>query len=505
MKFQLTDDNRFLELLDASELELEQLRLSLTRQIKNARFNPRVKKGHWDGFYSYLYRNKFVPAGLWKVVLDMCKKYEFPVEFKNIRNLFDDKIDPVDFEDWAMNFFDGFKIKGEDIRPRDYQIETAYRILKFRKCAAELATSAGKTLISFLTVAYMLEKGLSKKILFIVPNVSLVVQAFNDFQEFNFKNQVRMKIQMVFSGTEDIGPDSNIVIGTYQSLVKKNQEYFDDFDAVIVDETHKAKAHSIKAILEKCVNAEYRYGLTGTFPKEGTLDRLTLMCYTGPLVNEVSAKFLQSKGHISQCNVNIIEMDYASDNTKESFYSLSKSAHDRKGLFKLEQDYIINNQTRLTMVCNIINRSTKNGLVLFHHREYGQAIYDRLRNQTEGKVVYYADGSTDTDIREAYKAKMENYNNVILVASYGTFSTGISVKNIHNIFFTESFKSEVIIRQSIGRGLRKHKSKDMLNIIDFVDNFNYANWTSYHMKHSKIRAGIYAEQKFPYKRNKLKF
>lgn len=505
MKFRLTEDTRFLELIEASELELEQLRLSLTKQIHNARFNPRVKNGNWDGFYCYLYQNKYVPAGLWKVVFEMCKKYQFPVEFEDIRNLFDDDIDPVEFEEWAMNFFDGYKVKGEDVRPRDYQLETAFRILKFRKCAAELATSAGKTLISFMTVAYMLEKGLSKKILFIVPNVSLVVQAFNDFMDFNFKNQVRMKIQMVFAGTEDIGPDSNIVIGTYQSLVKKKQEYFDEFDAVIVDETHKAKAHSIKAILEKAVNANYRYGLTGTFPKPDTLDRLTLMCYTGPLVNEVSAKFLQNQGHISECKVKVLEMDYASDETKESFHDLSKNAFDRKGLFRLEQEFIINNESRLTMVCNVIDRSTKNGLILFHHREYGQAIYERLRNQSTNKAVYYVDGKTDTEIREIYKVKMEQHDNVLLIASYGTFSTGISVKNIHNIFFIESFKSEVIIRQSIGRGLRKHKNKDMLMIIDFVDNLSFKNWTSYHMRHAKIRQEIYADQKFPYQVKKLKF
>jgi len=504
MKFKLTEDTRFLELLDATEIELEQLRLTLTKRVHNAQFNPRVQKGYWDGFYCYLIQNKYVPAGLWKIVFDMCKKYKFPVEFEGIRNLFDDEIEFEDFQLWAMSFFKGFKIKGELVEPRDYQIETAFRILKFRKCAAELATSAGKTMISFMIIAYMLEKNLSKRILFIVPNVGLVLQAFNDFMEFNFKNQVKLKMQMIYSGTEDIGP-SNIVIGTYQSLVKKKPEYFDDFDAVVVDETHKVKAHSIKAILEKCLNSNYRFGLTGTFPKPETLDRLTLMCYTGPLVNEVSASFLQSKGHISLCNVKIIEMDYAPENTKKAFYDLSRNPYDRKGLFNLEQNYIIENQTRLTMICNIINHSSKNGLILFHHREYGQALYDRLRQQTTGKLVYYVDGKTDSEIREIYKKKMENNDNVILIASYGTFSTGISVKNIHNIFFTESFKSEIIIRQSIGRGLRKLSGKDMLTIIDFVDNFNYSNWISYHMRHAKIRREIYADQKFPYAVKNLKF
>jgi superfamily II DNA or RNA helicase len=504
MEFKLTEDCRFLELINASELELEQLRITLTKKVNNWRFNPRVQNGYWDGNYCYLYKNKYVPSGLWKVVVDMCKKYDFPIKLEDIRNLFDDEIDLDDFTEWAMDFFDGFKVKGEEVRPRDYQIETAFRILKFKKCAAELATSAGKTLISFMVVAYMLEKGLVNRILFIVPNVSLVVQAYNDFIEYNFRNKVKLKMQMIYSGQEEIN-ESNIVIGTYQSLVKKDKSYFNEFDAVAVDETHKAKAHSIKEILEKCENAVYRYGLTGTFPKPDTLDRLSLMCYTGPLVNEVNASFLQSQGTITKCQVKIIQMDYANESTKRSFYELSKNPFDRKNLFNLEQNYIIENKTRLTMVSNIIKASTKSSLVLFFHRDYGQALYDRLRESTQGKLIYYVDGKTDSDIREIYKKKMENNDNVILIASYGTFSTGISVNNIHNIFFTESFKSEVIIRQSIGRGLRKHKSKELLTIVDFVDDFNYEGWKCYHMKHGIVRQEIYLDQKFPYEIKKLKF
>ena len=272
-----------------------------------------------------------------------------------------------------------------------------------------------------------------------------------------------------------------------------------------VSNCHKAKSHSIKAILEKCTNTVYRYGLTGTFPKPGTLDRLTLMSYSGPLVNEVSAAFLQKKGHITKCEVKVIQMDYAPESVKKSFYDLSKNAYDRKGLYNLEQNYIIENQTRLSMVSNIINNSTKNGLVLFHHRDYGQALYEKLRQESEGKLVYYIDGGTKSEIREIYKKKMEENHNVILIASYGTFSTGISVKNIHNIFFTESFKSEIVIRQSIGRGLRKHDTKDLLTIIDFVDDFRYASWDNYHIKHANERQRIYTEQSFPYVIKRINF
>lgn len=505
MEFNLTEDRRFLEIKDCSKLELEQLRLSLTKRIHNWKFNPRVQSGSWDGYYCYLLRDKYVPVGLWKEVLEIARKYNYPIIFNDLSKLFDNEINQEDFNTWAQTFFDGFKLHGEPIDLREYQLETAFRILKFRKCSAELATSAGKTLISFMTVGYMLQMGLAKKVLYIVPNVGLVTQASDDFNTYNYKNQIKLKIEMIFSGQKP-KPESNIVIGTFQSLVKKKADYFEQFDAVIIDESHKVTAASIKTILEKCISSEYRFGLTGTFPKPGTLDRLTIMCYSGPLVNEVSTAFLQKKGYIPNCEVKIIELDYAEDDVRRAFSDLYKQGpEERKKLFNLEQRYIVDNPSRLNMITNIISRSTKSSLVLFHHVDYGEKLFNQLKKTCQNKLVYYVDGSINNDMRDAFKKKMENNDNVILVASFGTFSTGISVKNIHNIFFTESYKSEIIIRQSIGRGLRQHKDKDKLIIIDFVDNICYGTHRNYLFKHAIKRQEIYQEQLFNYEIKKIKF
>ena len=143
-------------------------------------------------------------------------------------------------------------------------------------------------------------------------------------------------------------------------------------------------------------------------------------------------------------------------------------------------------------------------MVLFHRIEHGKKIYDKLRQDTD-KQVYYVDGGVDKDVREEFKKKMEKGDDVVIVASYGTFSTGISIKKIHNIFFTESFKSEVIIRQSIGRGLRQHHSKSSVLIIDFVDDLCTEEWKNYLMKHSKTRQRIYKEQRFEYDIKKFEF
>lgn len=491
MELSLTENKQLLRIDDATEMELEQLNISLNKRIESWRFNPLVKKGLWDGYISYIKDDKWIPSGLWREVMNICKEYGYELKLNGITELFDTAINQDQFTEWALSFFEK-----SEITPRDYQIEAAFNILKFRRCLAELATSAGKTLISFLTVAHLLETKKAEKILFIVPNVSLVVQASEDFLDYNYRNQIDIKVQQIYSG-QKIRAGRNVVIGTYQSLVKKDKAYFEQFDAVIIDETHKAKSQSIKTILQKCVNANYRYGLSGTIPKTGTLDRLTLMAYTGPVITEVSANFLQNEGHIAKCKVKVIQMDYAPQSAKDAFREMSQNRYESKDVFKFEQNYIINSTGRLNFVTNVISRVRGNSLVLFHRIEHGKKLYEKLRQESD-KRVFYVDGGTDKDIREEYKKKMEAGEEVVIVASYGTFSTGISIKKIHNIFFTESFKSEVIIRQSIGRGLRQHASKDSVNIIDFVDDLSSPDWDNYLIRHAKARQAIYREQKFSY-------
>ena len=494
----LTDDNQFLRIDEATEIELEQIRISLTKRIESWRFHPLVKRGVWDGYVSYIKDDKWIPAGLWRHVMTICKEYRYELKIEGIKRLIDSNINAEQFEVWATDFF-----KGSQFTPRDYQIETAYNILKFRKCLAELATSAGKTLISFLTVAYMLEKGHAQRILFIVPNVSLVVQAHEDFHEYNYKNRIDLRIQQIFAGQE-VKKNKNIIIGTYQSLIKKDAAYFAEFDAVIVDETHKAKGASIKEILSKCVNAKYRFGLSGTIPKDGTLDKLTLMSQTGPVISEVKASFLQEQGHIAQCVVKVIEMNYATPKQRTAFMELAQNRYENKDVFSLEQNFVITSDARLNFISNVISRVPRNSLVLFHRIEHGQRLYEKLR-QESNKRVFYVDGGTASEIREEYKKKMEAGDEIVIVASFGTFSTGISIKKIHNIFFTESFKSEVIIRQSIGRGLRQHHSKDKVLIVDFVDDIRTVEWDNYLYKHGKVRQSIYKQEKFEYTVKKVDF
>lgn len=280
-----------------------------------------------------------------------------------------------------------------------------------------------------------------------------------------------------------------------------NHNYF--ANGINVSNCHKIKSASIKSILDKCFHTAYKIGVSGTLSKEGTLDRLTYMASTGPVVYEVSAAYLQSKGHVSDCKVFITYLDYADQEKKEAFYNISRSQFEKSKLFNLEQQFIIANSKRLRYISDIISKIKGNSLVLFYHVQYGKDIYNELRRICD-KKVYYVDGGTDKNARELYKKKAEEGDDVIIVASFGTFSTGISINKIHNIFLTESFKSEVIIRQSIGRGLRLHSSKDRVNIIDFVDDFRFKipdsnrTFKNYIFRHGEHRKKIYEEQQFEY-------
>jgi len=281
-----------------------------------------------------------------------------------------------------------------------------------------------------------------------------------------------------------------------------NHNYF--ANGINVSNCHKASSTSISNILKLCSHCKRRFGLSGTIPKPGTLDRLTVMSQMGPNIANISADFLIGEGFITPCEIFVIEMDYAKKEVKEGFSILhGRSEDDRKKLLNLEKNYAINNKERLDFITDLILKNKKNALVLFHRIEYGNALYNTLR-QKSNRRVFYIDGGVSSDNREIQKDELKEGEGKIMVASFQTFATGISINNIHTIFLTESFKSDVIIRQSIGRGLRKHDDKDKLIIFDFVDDYRHGKFNNYLWKHGKVRQEIYKEQKFPFKIKQIK-
>ncbi|MCM1217709.1 MAG: DEAD/DEAH box helicase family protein [Lachnospiraceae bacterium] len=496
MILHVDDSKEFLVIDSCTSQEYEQIKISYTRKVKNYKFNPRVKAGTWDGNISFI-KGKTLPASTYKYLFDMCTEFGFDCEITNIETLFDNDIDYDEFVEWVNDFF-----KDNPIKPRYYQVDAAYQMLRAKRCCIMLATSAGKTLISFITISYLLTHNLAKKVMMIVPKIDLVLQPTSDFKEYN-NGKLDIKIQQIYSGCK-VQPDANIYIGTYQSLCKECQEYFDQFDAVISDEVHLSTSASQIKIMDMC-KFPYRFGLSGTIPTTKYADGLTIMSNFGPIVSNVSAKQLQTEGYISNCKITQIRLDYTTESQKEKFKLAKKqltSIGKGKDMFTLENKFVNESEKRFNVITKLIAGTDKNTLVLFQTKEYGKKIFKWLKENTS-KQIYYIDGDIDKKVREEIRKRMEINHNAVLVASFGTSSTGISINNIFNIFFVNSYKSPSTILQSIGRGLRKNEKigKNFVKIFDISDDL-YSG--CYEMAHARERLKIYEGQYFPNEIRKLK-
>lgn len=421
--------------------------------------------------------------------------------------MIDGDFNEEDFRSWVADFFSNHP----KIQPRDYQIDACIPILKYRRNISEIATSAGKTLIMFMIFGYLIERRKAQRLMIIVPNTNLIIQTDEDFDLYN-NGKLKYLTQLIHGGTDKTKKDVDIIIGTYQSLVKREAAFFEGVDAVVVDEAHHTNASSIKKILINCMDSTYAIGLSGTMLQNGSTEALTIQAYLGPLVNNISASFLTDNKYVTPIQVKIVQMNYVDSDIKEKLESLRERKNsgefDGSKLLEVEKRLVIENRPRFLYVCNFVCKTTKNSLVLFQNVKdsYGKRIYDYIREHTSDKEAFYVDGSTPPELREDYINRMEEGNNKILVASFGCFSTGISINNIHNVFFVESYKSEKIVRQSIGRGMRLMPGKEKTNIIDFVDDFSTSPRNkNYLLKHGEERMKIYKEQGFPYKLYKVTF
>jgi superfamily II DNA or RNA helicase len=497
IKFELTDDGKWFRLTESSDvLEFRQLQIFFTKKVKNYWL---FKKKGWDGEIKFLYKNTFIPVGLWGEVQRMAKTYKIDVQLGGM----DDIFLPVEFDEfksWIDDFF-----KGAEKPPRDYQIDAAFKIIRYRYSVQELATNAGKTLIAFMAMGYLLSKGMASKFLMIVPNATLVMQAVEDFQEYESHRteKVGLKIQMMYSGAEQKRHETNVLIGTFHSLVKKEQDFLEGFDCACVDETHQAHTSSIRTIMSKCNGLKFRFGMTGTLGDPEIADYFTIQSVIGPLVNKVSADFLFKNNYATPVEIRVIRMNYKDDGSRALLAEkLRKRMEDDPiKIYNEEKEMVLSSLDRLYFICDMIAKTSKNSLVLFQSVQegYGRKIFDRIREITNDKEVFYVDGEIDNELREEYKHRMKTGNNKILIASFKTFSTGISISNLHNVFLVESYKSEFVVRQSIGRMMRLHDDKETAIIIDFVDDFSWKSKLNYMMKHSEERIKIYRGEKFPYK------
>lgn len=497
MKLHIDETKKYLVIDSCTQQEYNQLCISYNKEVKNARFSPNYKNGSWDGKINFL-TGKFLPASTYQYLFNLCKEFGFNCEIEGLESLWDNNINFEDFKEWCNEFF-----KNDEKKPRYYQILASFNILKYKRCCISVATGGGKTFIMFIVFAWLFIHRNIKKIVMVVPKIDLVLQPTQDWNEYN-NNKIDLKIQQIFSGCKLI-PDANVFIGTYQSLCKECPEYFSKFDVCFVDEVHLS-TNTSQIKIQSMITSPYRIGVSGTIPTTKYADGLTIVSNFGPIVYNITAKQLQDEGFISDCKITQVRMNYTTEDQKSNFKTAKKQlvkVGKGKNMYTLETKFVEENETRFNAVVKLISKTLKNTLVLFSHIDYGKKIFKYLKENTN-KQIYYIDGNIDKKVREEIRKRMEIKNDVILVASFNTTSTGISINNIFNIFFVSSYKSISTILQSVGRGLRKSEKigKDFVNIYDISDNL-YSG--CYEMAHARERIKIYESQGFPYVIKELNF
>jgi superfamily II DNA or RNA helicase len=336
-----------------------------------------------------------------------------------------------------------------------------------------------------LIVRYLLEADYKKGLL-IVPTTSLVEQMFKDFTSYGFDSEEYC--HRLYSG-KDRTIDKFLTISTWQSVYKNDPEYFQQFDFVLGDEAHQFKAKSLTTILTGCTNSKYRIGTTGTLDGTQT-HRLVLEGLFGPVYQSTTTSELIEQKHLADFKIKCLILKYPEEICKQA----------TKWDYQTEINYIVSNTKRNEFIKNLTLSLEGNTLVLFNLVDkHGRQLHALIKEAASKRHVFFVFGGTDVEIRESVREITEKENNAIIVASYGTFSTGINIRNLHNIVFASPSKSRIRNLQSIGRGLRKGDNKEEATLFDITDDFRIGKYANYTLKHFIARCIIYDEEKFNYK------
>ena len=323
--------------------------------------------------------------------------------------------------------------------------------------------------------------------LIIVPTTSLVEQLYKDFYEYGF--DVENEVHRIYSGKDKI-TDKRIIISTWQSIYRLKFDWFEQFGAVFGDEVHLFKAKSLTGVMNKCKNAEYRFGTTGTLDGTET-NKLVLEGLFGLTHKVIATKDLQVRGTLAGLDINVILLRYHND-----------ICHLLKGkTYAEEVDYIVRHEKRNNFIKNLTLDLKGTTLVLFQYVEkHGKELFDIIRKGADkDRKVFYVSGEVDAKDREQIRGIVESQKNAIIVASLGTFSTGINIKNLHNIVFASPSKSQIKVLQSIGRGLRQSDDGSNTTLYDIADDLHVKGHKNFTLRHSGERIKIYAKEQFPYK------
>ncbi len=449
-----------------------------TFEVPGAKFMPQYRSKYWDGKIR-LFSNHTgeIYVGLLDKLIQFCEDHNYTYQFE------DNKYYGTPFEVNKMISKEGVKDYMEYIskyKPRDYQIEGVYDALKYNRRLIVSPTASGKSLMIYSIVRYFVEQ--NKNTLIVVPTTSLVEQMYKDFSDYGW--DVGSYCHKIYAG-KDRETNSQVIITTWQSIYKLPRKYFERFDVVLGDEAHQFKSKSLVSIMTKLSNAKYRYGFTGTLDGTQT-HKWVLEGLFGPSYKIIKTDELMKKGHLAKLDINVL---------------LLKHPPNKFETFEDEVQYIISHNQRNKFIKNLALDLRGNTLILFARVEnHGRPLFDLINksNIIESRNVFFVHGGVATEDREQIREITESENDAIIVASYGTFSTGINIKNLHNIIFASPSKSRIRNLQSIGRVLRKSDKKEKATLYDIADDISYKSRKNYTLNHLIERIKIYNEENFNY-------
>jgi superfamily II DNA or RNA helicase len=450
-----------------------------------AKFHPLFRNKVWDGkikLFSMFTKELYV--GLLSYLEHFAEVNNYKIDYEEFSQTSDAATPEL-----IREFIDGLNLSlpgGETVR--DYQVDAVYRAITDGRRLLLSPTGSGKSLIIYCLLRWNEKFG--RKQIILVPTTSLVEQMYSDFQSYSEKNGWKSSenCSRIYSGhsKDNLLP---IVISTWQSVYELPKKFFESYQVVYGDEAHTFKAKSLTGIMHKMVNTPYRIGTTGTLDGTKT-HKLVLEGLFGSVYKVITTKQLMDDNHLSELKIFGLVLQYPDD--------VKKAGKDNK--YPDEMTFLCGYEPRNKFIRNLALNQKGNSLVLFQYVEkHGQILFDMIKAKAGDRKVFFVFGGTETADRENIRRITETENDAIIVASYGTFSTGINIRNLHNIIFASPTKSRIRNLQSVGRGLRKGDAKTHCNLYDIGDDLTWKARKNYTLLHMIERIKTYNDEHFDYK------
>jgi superfamily II DNA or RNA helicase len=457
-----------------------------TFYVPGYKFVPSYRNKLWDGkIRLYDTRNYTLPSGLLYHLEKFADERGYVIGRGEDATPIERRIDDCSIPELTLCSDNNI------INLRDYQTSAIEHALKFKRALLVSPTGSGKSLMIYMILRWYLEAS-NKNALIVVPTTSLVEQLWKDFGDYSSKDDSfdPNEVHRIYAGKEKESFEQRVVITTWQSVFKMPRNWFEDFEMVVGDEAHLFKAKSLTTIMGHLRNAWLRIGTTGTL--DGTkVHKLVLEGAFGPVLNVTSTKKLIESDTLSELSIDVLHMQYP-DAEKKAF---------GKKTYQEEVQYIVAHEKRNNFIKNLALAQKGNTLVLFNLVEkHGKPLYNLIRDAAKiDRKVFYVSGEVGALDREEIRTLVEKEKDAIIVASLGTFSTGINIKNLHNMVFAAPTKSQVRVLQSIGRSLRKSETGQPAKVYDLCDDFSWKKRKNYTLGHGIERIGIYEKEELDFK------